>query len=184
MASKKAHRKARRTHSQRITSVLAIQAAGVGATTMAGALVMLIAAPQATTARPVELVNTSSSLQATIDQILAEMQQAEAYDSGLPFATPASNAMLPTILQNQNYELLTSILSRVKPGLFFQSPEQVAADAADPRQYFGYFTPDIYYYVTAGLDPGRDLYAHWHRRRGDRSFIHQHGSNQRVGRVG
>jgi hypothetical protein len=48
-------------------------------------------------------------------------------------------------------------LSRVTElfkGVFFQSPEAVATDAADSRQYFQFFTPDIYYHATAGLAPG------------------------------
>ncbi len=85
------------------------------------------------------------------------MQQAVAYDSGLPFATADSDTMLLTGLQNTNYELLSAGLSRVTElfnGVFFQSPEAVATDAADSRQYFQFFTPDIYYHATAGLAPG------------------------------
>lgn len=62
-----------------------------------------------------------------------------------------------TILQNTNYQLLMAGISRVTElvnGWFFQSPEVVAGDAANPRQYFDFFTPGIYYHVTAGLAPG------------------------------
>jgi hypothetical protein len=130
-------------------SVRAIQAAGMAATALAGALSMMITAPQATA--------DTSSYQPALDQLLDAMQQAMAYDSALPFATPDSDAMLMTGLQNTNYELLSAGLSRVTElfdGVFFQSPEVVAGDAADSRQYFQFFTPDIYYHATAGLAPG------------------------------
>lgn len=88
-----------------------------------------------------------------VDQMLAAMQQAIDYDSGLDFATETSNEALPTLLQNTNYELLTAALTIFLDDSFFQVPEQIAGDAADDRQYFQFFTPDIYYHVTAGLDP-------------------------------
>ena len=119
------------------------------ATGLAGALLMMIPAPQATADTP--------SYQPALDQLLDAMQQAVANDSALPFATPDSDAMLMTGLQNTNYELLSAGLSRVTElfdGVFFQSPEVVAGDAADSRQYFQFFTPDIYYHATAGLAPG------------------------------
>lgn len=105
----------------------------------------------------VRLTAGDDSFQPALDQLLNVMQQAVAYDSSLPFATPESNAMLLTGLQNTNYELLSAGLSRVTElfnGVFFQSPEAVAGDAANPRQYFQFFTPDIYYHATAGLAPG------------------------------
>jgi hypothetical protein len=108
---------------------------------------MMISAPQAT---------ADSSYQPALDQLLDAMQQAAAYDESLPFATSDSDAMLLTGLQNTNYELLSAGLSRVTElfnGVFFQSPEVVAGDAADSRQYFQFFTPDIYYHATAGLAP-------------------------------
>jgi len=126
----------------------AAQAVGFATTALAGALSMMITAPQAT---------ADSSYQPALDQLLDAMQQAVAYDSALPFATPDSDAMLLTGLQNTNYELLSAGLSRVTElfdGVFFQSPEVVAGDAADSRQYFQFFTPDIYYHATAGLAPG------------------------------
>ena len=130
-------------------SARAIQAAGMAATGLAGALLMMIPAPQATADTP--------SYQPALDQLLDAMQQAVANDSALPFATPDSDAMLMTGLENTNYELLSAGLSRVTElfdGVFFQSPEVVAGDAADSRQYFQFFTPDIYYHATAGLAPG------------------------------
>lgn len=105
----------------------------------------------------VRLTAGGDTFQPALDQLLNAMQQAVAYDSALPFATPDSDAMLMTGLQNTNYELLSAGLSRVTElfnGVFFQSPEAVAGDAADPRQYFQFFTPDIYYHATAGLAPG------------------------------
>jgi hypothetical protein len=121
----------------------------MAATGLAGALLMMITAPQATADTP--------SYQPALDQLLDAMQQAVANDSALPFATPDSDAMLMTGLENTNYELLSAGLSRVTElfdGVFFQSPEVVAGDAADSRQYFQFFTPDIYYHATAGLAPG------------------------------
>jgi hypothetical protein len=102
-------------------------------------------------------LTAGDSFQPALDQLLNAMQQAVAYDSSLPFATPDSDAMLLTGLQNTNYELLSAGLSRVTElfnGVFFQSPEAVAGDAADSRQYFQFFTPDIYYHATSGLAPG------------------------------
>jgi hypothetical protein len=127
----------------------AVQAAGMAATGLAGAVLMTMTAPQAIADTP--------SYQPALDQLLDAMQQAVTYDSGLPFATPDSDAMLMTGLQDTNYELLSAGLSRVTElfdGVFFQSPEVVAGDAADSRQYFQFFTPDIYYHATAGLAPG------------------------------
>jgi hypothetical protein len=127
----------------------AVQAAAMAATGLAGALLMTMTAPQATADTP--------SYQPALDQLLDAMQQAVTYDSSLPFATPDSDAMLMTGLQDTNYELLSAGLSRVTElfdGVFFQSPEVVAGDAADSRQYFQFFTPDIYYHATAGLAPG------------------------------
>src|ERR1700728_35972 len=121
---------------------------GMTTTALAGALSVVMAAPHAA-ADP-------SSYQPALDQLLDAMQQAANYDAALPFATPDSDAMLMTGLQNTNYELLSAGLSRVTElfnGVFFQSPEAVAGDAADSRQYFQFFTPDIYYHATAGLAP-------------------------------
>jgi len=130
-------------------SARAVQAAGMAATGLAGALLMTMTAPHATADTP--------AYQPALDQLLAAMQQAATYDSSLPFATPDSDAMLMTGLQDTNYELLSAGLSRVTElfdGVFFQSPEVVAGDAANSRQYFQFFTPDIYYHATAGLAPG------------------------------
>jgi hypothetical protein len=130
-------------------SARAVQAAGMAATGLAGALFLTMTAPRATADTP--------AYQPALDQLLEAMQQAVTYDSSLPFATPDSDAMLMTGLQDTNYELLSAGLSRVTElfdGVFFQSPEVVAGDAADSRQYFQFFTPDIYYHATAGLAPG------------------------------
>jgi hypothetical protein len=130
-------------------SARAVQAAGMAATGLAGALIVTMTAPRATADTP--------AYQPALDQLLEAMQQAVTYDSSLPFATPDSDAMLMTGLQDTNYELLSAGLSRVTElfdGVFFQSPEVVAGDAADSRQYFQFFTPDIYYHATAGLAPG------------------------------
>jgi hypothetical protein len=153
-ASKKA-RKPQRTM-KRPRTKRNVQAAGVATTALAGALLMVIIAPQAT-ADTSAADSSSSSFQPALDNLLDTMQQAVADDSALPFATPDSDAMLLTGLQNTNYELLSAGLSRVTElfnGVFFQSPEAVAGDAADSRQYFQFFTPDIYYHATAGLAPG------------------------------
>ena len=136
------------------------QRAGLTTIALAGALSVLITAPHAAadTSDAADLLTSpSGSFQPALDQLLGAMQQAVVYDSSLPFATPDSDAMLLTGLQNTNYELLSAGLSRVTElfnGVFFQSPEVVAGDAADSRQYFQFFTPDIYYHATAGLAPG------------------------------
>jgi hypothetical protein len=106
---------------------------------------------------PVALTSVSAEVQQAIDALLDVMKQAAADDAALPFATPDGVAMLMTGLQNTNYELLMAGVSRVTElfdGWFFQSPEVMAGDAANPRQYFQFFTPDIYYHATAGLAPG------------------------------
>lgn len=130
----------------------------MAATALTGALLMMVTAPQATAdTADTAAADSSNSFQPALAQLLDAMQQAVAYDSALPFATPDSDATLLTDLQNTNYELLMAGLSRATElfsGWFFQSPEVVSGDAADPRQYFDFFTPDIYYDVTAGLAPG------------------------------
>ena len=127
---------------------MSARAAGLAATSLASALLMTIISPQAA---------ADPSYQPALDNLLDAMQQAVTYDESLPFATSDSDATLLTDLQNTNYELLSAGLSRVTElfdGVFFQSPEVVAGDAADSRQYFQFFTPDIYYHATAGLAPG------------------------------
>src|ERR1700744_1690808 len=84
------------------------QAAGMATTALAGALLMAITAPQATAD-----TSDAAALQPAIDNLLDAMQQAVALDSALPFATADSDATLLTDLQNTNYELLMSGLSRV-----------------------------------------------------------------------
>jgi hypothetical protein len=131
------------------TTVVAVVGASVIAVTPSSVLHIQVS--------DIRLTAGDDSFQPALDQLLNAMQQAVAYDSSLPFATPDSDAMLLTGLQNTNYELLSAGLSRVTElfnGVFFQSPEAVAGDAADSRQYFQFFTPDIYYHATAGLAPG------------------------------
>jgi hypothetical protein len=135
----------------------AARAARIATTALAGALVVAITAPRAAADESAALTSSSDSFQPALDRLLEAMQQAVAYDSALPFATPAGDATLMTTVQDTNYELLMAGLSRATElfnGWFFQSPEVVAGDAANPRQYFDFFTPDIYYYVTAGLASG------------------------------
>src|SRR6185312_2388233 len=131
-----------------VSSALPRWMRSIGLAATAGAVAMAITAPHA---------KADPAYQPALDQLLAAMQQAAAYDASLPFATADSDTMLMTGLQNTNYELLSAGLSRVTElfnGPFFQSPEAVATDAADSRQYFQFFTPDIYYHATAGLAPG------------------------------
>ncbi len=135
----------------------AVATAGLATAVVAGtAAITLQPAPLAHPI-PVTLTSVSAGVQQAIDSLLAVMQQAAANDAALPFATPDGVAMLMTGLQNTNYELLMAGISRVTElfdGWFFQSPEVMAGDAANPRQYFQFFTPDIYYHATAGLAPG------------------------------
>lgn len=136
----------------------AARVAGIATAALAGSLAVAVVAPQATVgvSRAVSLT-TSPSWQPALDALLQAMQEVAARDAALPYAPPGSEAELMTLLQNTNYQLLSAGLSRVTElfnGIFFQSPEAVAGDAANPRQYFDFFTPDIYYRVTAGLAPG------------------------------
>lgn len=138
----------------------------VAAAVLAGALLAPLAAspvigarpvpaPTATGAHPIAL--TTAGYQPALDELLAAMAQAAAKDAALPYAPPGSEADVLPIIANTNYQLLMAGISRVTElfnGWFFQSPETVAGDTADPRQYFDFFTPDIYYHVTAGLAPG------------------------------
>lgn len=148
MTRKKARKPQRRNMKRSQTSARALCVAGMATTATAGALMMIITAPQAA-------ADTSNPLQPTIDQILAQMQQAVASDSALPFATPDSNAQLPTIMQNTEFQLLQLMLAvkmGASHGIWYTTPETVAGDAADPRQYFGFFNADTLYPVVA-LDP-------------------------------
>ncbi|MDQ1749765.1 MAG: hypothetical protein QOE71_821, partial [Pseudonocardiales bacterium] len=72
---------------------------GVATTALAGELSVAMTVPHA---------SADSSYQPALDQLLDVMQQAANYDSALPFATPDSDAMLLTGLQNTNYELLSA----------------------------------------------------------------------------
>jgi hypothetical protein len=127
-----------------------LRAAGIATAATAGVLALVLAAPRAA-------ADGAGGWQPAFDELLDEMHQAVARDAALPYAPPDSEAELLSIVQNTNYELLMNGVSRVTElfdGWFFQSPEVVAGDAADPRQYFDFFTPDIYYHTTAGLAPG------------------------------
>lgn len=138
-------------------STSALCAAGLAAVVAAGAVAGPIHPARAAHLTPVALTSVSAEVQQAIDALLDAMKQAAADDAALPFATPDGVAMLMTGLQNTNYELLMAGVSRVTElfdGWFFQSPEVIAGDAANPRQYFQFFTPDIYYHATAGLAPG------------------------------
>lgn len=152
------HRTMERPTGYRRMPAGAAASAGVATALLVGGLVLVGTAPQTAVGAPAAvMLTTSGSFQPALDSLLEAMHQAVAYDSALPFATPDGIAMLPSGLQNTNYELLMAGISRVTElfnGWFFQSPEVVAGDAADSRQYFGFFTPDIYYHVTAGLAPG------------------------------
>ncbi|UVO11132.1 hypothetical protein NM962_14120 [Mycobacterium sp. SVM_VP21] len=131
--------------------------AGLAAAVVAGTAGIALQPAPLTRSMPVALASVSAGVQQAIDDLLAVMQQAATNDAALPFATPDGVAMLMTGLQDTNYELLMAGISRVTElfdGWFFQSPEVIAGDAADPRQYFQFFTPDIYYHATAGLAPG------------------------------
>ncbi|OQZ95602.1 hypothetical protein [Mycolicibacter algericus] len=135
----------------------ALYAAGVAMAVAGGGLAITMQPTRPAQPRPVALTAVSAEVQQAIDALLDVMKQAAADDAALPFATPDGVASLMTSLQNTNYELLMSGVSRVTElfdGWFFQSPEVIAGDAASPRQYFQFFTPDIYYHVTAGLAPG------------------------------
>lgn len=118
----------------------------------------MVAAPALTIpAQAGPAVALTAGYQQALDALLDAMKQAQANDLALPYASPGDADTLMTMLQNTNYQLLTTGLSRVTElfnGVFFQSPEVVAGTVADSRQYFDYFTPDINYHVTAGLAPG------------------------------
>ncbi|GFG70710.1 hypothetical protein AWC24_14080 [Mycolicibacter senuensis] len=131
---------------------------GVAAAAVGTALSMVVGTP-AVTARTVPAVALTSTagFQPALDALVAEMQRLVGVNMDLDYAAPGSEDELMTMLQNTNYQLLSAGLSRVTQlfnGVFFQSPEAIAGNAADPRQYFDFFTPDIYYRVTAGLAPG------------------------------
>ncbi|MGV0626013.1 hypothetical protein [Mycolicibacter minnesotensis] len=132
---------------------------GVAAAALGSALSMVLSTPATATAgvAPPVALTATYGFQPAIDELIAAMQRAVDLDMALPYATPGSEDNLMTMLQNTNYQLLSAGLSRVTQlfnGVFFQSPEVIAGNATDPRQYFDFFTPDIYYRVTAGLAPG------------------------------
>lgn len=131
---------------------LATAAVAVG-----GALSMVMGTPLGTAGGSAPAVTLTAGYQQALDALLDAMKQAQAYDLSLPYASPGDADTLMTMLRNTNYQLITTGLSRVTElfnGVFFQSPEVVAGNVADSRQYFDYFTPDINYHVTAGLAPG------------------------------
>jgi len=128
-----------------------------------GSALSLAVATSPVTVGPAVALASTYAFQPAVDELIAAMNQAVAYDMALPYAVPGSEDNLMAMLQNTNYQLLTAGLSRVTElfnGVFFQSPEVIAGNAADPRQYFDYFTPDIYYHVTAGLAPGATYVLH------------------------
>lgn len=135
----------------------ALYAAGLATAVAAGGLAITVEPARMARSTPVALTSVSAEVQQAIDALLDVMKQAAADDAALPFATPDGVAMLMTGLQNTNYQLLMSGVSRVTElfdGWFFHSPEVIAGDAANSRQFFQFFTPDINYHVTAGLAPG------------------------------
>lgn len=130
---------------------------GVAVAALGGALTLMMGTPLVTAGGVAPAVRLTAGYQEAFDDLLAAMKQAQANDLALPYASAGDAATLMTMLQNTNYELITTGLSRVTElfnGVFFQSPEVVAGNVADSRQYFDYFTPDINYHVTAGLAPG------------------------------
>lgn len=129
----------------------------VAAAALGAALSMVVGTPLDTAGAPAPAVTLTAGYQQALDDLLDAMKQAQANDLDLPYASPGDADTVMTMLQNTNYQLITTGLSRVTElfnGVFFQSPEVVAGNVADSRQYFDYFTPDIYYHVTAGLAPG------------------------------
>lgn len=127
------------------------------AAVLGGALSMMVGTPLATAGGLAPAVRLTAGYQDALDDLFAAMKQAQANDLALPYASPGDADTLMTMIQNTNYQLITTGLSRVTElfnGVFFQSPEVVAGNVADSRQYFDYFTPDINYHVTAGLAPG------------------------------
>ncbi|WP_235653516.1 hypothetical protein [Mycolicibacter icosiumassiliensis] len=130
---------------------------GTAAVAVGGALSMLLGSPSVTANSVAPAVTLTAGYQQALDALLDAMRQAQAFDLSLPYASSGDADTLMSMLRNTNYQLITTGLSRVTElfnGVFFQSPEVVAGNVADPRQYFDYFTPDIYYHVTAGLAPG------------------------------
>lgn len=129
----------------------------IAAVTLGSALSMVMSTPSITARGAAPAVTLTAGYQQALDALLDAMKEAQAFDLSLPYASPDDADTLMTMLQNTNYQLITTGLSRVTElfnGVFFQSPEVVAGNVADSRQYFDYFTPDIYYHVTAGLAPG------------------------------
>ncbi|KKC00925.1 hypothetical protein [Mycolicibacter arupensis] len=127
------------------------------------ALVMGSPVPAAASAPPAVALTATYGFQPAIDALVAEMQRLVDLNMTLPYATPGSEDNVMLMLQNTNYQLLSAGLSRVTQlfnGVFFQAPEVIAGNATEPRQYFDFFTPDIYYRVTAGLAPGATYVLH------------------------
>ncbi|ORA99596.1 hypothetical protein BST33_13795 [Mycolicibacter minnesotensis] len=130
---------------------------GVAAAAVGSALSLVMGSPVPAAGGAVPSVALTAGYQQSLDDLLAAMNDARAFDLALPYASPDDGDVLMTMLRNTNYQLFTAGLSRVTElfnGVFFQSPEVIAGTVADSRQYFDYFTPDIYYHVTAGLAPG------------------------------
>ena len=129
----------------------------VAAAALGSSLSMVMGTSPVTPGAPAPAVTLTAGYQQALDDLLDAMKQAVDHDLSLPYASADDADTLMAMVQNTNYQLLTTGLSRVTElfnGVFFQSPEVVAGNVADSRQYFDYFTPDIYYHVTAGLAPG------------------------------
>src|SRR5690625_934921 len=129
----------------------------VAAAALGSSLSMVMGTSPVTGGAPAPAVTLTAGYQQALDDLLDAMKQAVDHDLSLPYASADDADTLMAMVQNTNYQLLTTGLSRVTElcnGVFFQSPEVVAGNVADSRQYFDYFTPDIYYHVTAGLAPG------------------------------
>lgn len=138
---------------------------GIAAAALGSALSMVVGSPAPATAgiAPAVALTATSGFQPAIDALIAEMQRLVDLNMTLPYAMPGSEDNLMLMLQNTNYQLLSAGLSRVTQlfnGVFFQSPEVIAGNATDSRQYFDFFTPDIYYRVNAGLAPGATYVLH------------------------
>ncbi|WP_237160387.1 DUF1214 domain-containing protein [Mycolicibacter engbaekii] len=138
---------------------------GMAAAAVGTALSLVVGAPQAhaTAASPAVALTATDGFQPAIDALLEVMRQTVEYDMALPYAIPGSEDNVMEMIRNTNYQLLSAGLSRVTNlfnGVFFQSPEVIAGNATEPRQYFDFFTPDIYYRVTAGLAPGATYVLH------------------------
>lgn len=148
MASKQRRSAVKGPHARKVMSQ-AVRAAGIVTTATAGALMMSLAAPHAIAD------SGSSELQPTIDQILANMQQAVAYDEALPNATEKATRCCLRVCRTWNTcSSWNCSRSKAEGSPFINNvPEMVAGDAADSREYMGAFNPDNFPYTLVDLDP-------------------------------